>query len=582
MKGSAGIILLNEYIPSEFQFNEMDTVDSRLFKQHMSKYAKKYPERFSKNIGKIARFGEKMAFSLGANVGPSDLIGDTTKTKKLISSLDKKLSLAKSDSKKRDILLHGLAEATEIAKKISPDNNEMAKQVRSGSRGKPVQFARMSVGPIYAVDMNQLPKTTLIKNNFTNGLSSHEYFNVASQGRFASVQAANATSEPGALGKVIIANTDDIKISMEDCNTTNGVFKSVTDPHILGHYTAGTNSVLITKEFLKKRNAGNRIKVRTPVTCAASKGVCIKCYGLKANGRLPHVGENVGIVAGQTQSEILTQMTISTKHSTMGKNESDKLTGVDGFKTIANSPESFSRAAVLAEDDGIISAIRKAPQGGTDIVLGRKKYYLSPSLKPIVKMGDKVSKGDRLSTGIITPKNVVKTRGLLEARQYESDSLHDIFKESTGQDLMKKHFDILARGHISLSKNKYGDTDSFEEHSRNYPKTDSEENVGFSSLGKYIARDVGTITKGIKINNRILNKLNEWGVKRIYVTTEEPKFNPIFKSLEQKPTFSGNLFQKMNYRNISKALIDEATQSRTPSYLNKKDSDRAAHTSGML
>jgi len=579
--GSAGIIVLNELIPRDLQFDPMKTVDSGVFKKAMVKYAKKYPSQFSINISKIAVLGEKMAFSLGANVGPKDLKGDSKKNKALINKLEKKMKNAKTDQAKRDVLLAGLTEATNIAKSIDPSDNEMAQQVRSGSRGKPVQFARMAVGPIYAVDMNQLPKTNLIKNNFVNGLSSSEYFNVSSQGRFSSVQAANATSEPGALGKVIIANTDSEKITMNDCMTTNGLFKSVSDGHIIGHYTAGLNPVMITREYLKTHKS-KRIKVRTPITCKASKGLCVKCYGLKANGRLPHLGENVGISSGQTKSEIMVQMTLSTKHSTMGKGASDKLEGVDGFKIIANSPSSFDGAALVAEDDGVVTKVEKAPQGGTNVFLGRKKYYAKPGIRTSVKIGDKIQRGESMSSGIITPKQVMHTRGLNEAREHESELLHDLFKRSTGNDLMKKHFDILARGHLSLSQDKYGDISTHTSHSVKYPKTKRTMAVSTGIMNQYVASDIGSISKGTKINRRILNKLNDWGVGKIEVTNEEPDFKPIFKSLEQKPTFSGSIFQKMNYRNISKALQTEITSARIPQFTRSFNSDRGDHTSGLL
>lgn len=581
MHGSAGIILVNELIPTEFQFDTMRPVDSSLFKKKMTLFAKKYPKKFATNISKIAVLGEHMAYSLGANVGTRDLRGDVAKSKKLISSIDKKLSKAKTDDEKRSILLKGLSDATEIAKKISPENNEMAQQVRSGSRGKPVQFARMVVGPIYAVGMDQKPKTNLIKNNFTNGLSSHEYFNASSQGRFASVQAANATSEPGALGKVIIANTDSEKISELDCHTTNGIFKSVTDRHIIGHYTAGTKGVLIDKALIS-RLKGKTLKVRTPITCASKKGVCIKCYGLKANGRLPTMGENVGINSGQNVGEILTQMTISTKHSTMGKKDSIELSGVDGFKSIVNSPSSLRNSSAMVDRDGTVEKIEKALQGGSNIFVGKKKYHVEKGLKVSVKIGDVVEKGDMLSTGIVTPKQLMSNRGLNEAREYESDTLHKIFKDSTGQDLMKKHFDIIARGHLSLSKDKYGDISTHSSHSASYPKNSSISTVGRNIKGKYIAEDIGSISKGTKINTRVLELLNKWGVGKIPVTTEKPSFTPVFKSMEQKPTFTGSIFQKMNYRNITKALKEEITSSKTPSYMSRHNSDRGDHTSGFL
>jgi DNA-directed RNA polymerase subunit beta' len=580
-QGSAGIIILNELMPVDLQFDPMGIVDSKVFKAKITKFAKKYPKLFATNISKIAVLGEAMAFSLGANIGPKDLKGDPRKSKALIKKLESKLKKATTDTKKRDILLNGLTEATDIAKNMNPLKNEMVQQVRSGSRGKPVQFARMAVGPIYAVDMDQLPKLNLIKNNFTNGLSAHEYFNVSSQGRFASVQSANATSVPGALGKVLIANVDSEKISSKDCLTSNGTFKSITDPHIMDHYSAGTKGRLITKDFLKSYK-GKRIKIRTPITCASPRGICVKCYGLKANGRLPHVGENVGISSGQVKSAILTQMTISTKHSTMGKGESDKLEGVEGYNIIANSPSSFTGAALVAELDGKVTKIEKAPHGGTNVYIGRKKYYANPKIKVKVKIGDNINRGDAMSTGVVTPQQAVQTRGLNEAREHESDMLHDLFLRSTGQNLMKKHFDILARGHLALAKDKYGEISMHSHQASLYPKISKEVRVNSTLLNQYIAKDIGHISKGTLINKRILNKLNEWGVTKVYVTSEKPSFQPIFKSLEQKPTFIGSIFQKMNYRNIAQSLKSEITATVVPQYLRKHRSDRGDHTSGLL
>ena len=581
VSGSAGIILINEYMPSDMKFNTTQAVDSSAFRVHMQKFAKKYPQKFATNISKIADLGEKMAFYLGANVGPTDLVGDEKAAKKLINKLKVQLKSAKNDHAKREVLMRGLTEATTIAKSMPSSTNEMVQQVKSGSRGKPVQLARMSVGPIYAVDMNQLPKTTLIQNNFNSGLSSHEYFNVSSQGRFASVQAANATSEPGALGKTVVANTDDIKITKPDCHTLNGEFKSTADVHILGHFTAGLNGELITKKFLKKYK-GTRIKVRTPITCAAHKGICAKCYGLKSNGRLPMVGEEVGIIAAQTTGEVFTQMTLSTKHSTMGKNDSTKLSGIEGFKIIANSPSSFKNAAVLSEVDGIVTGISKAPHGGTNITIGRKKYYASPTQKVLVRAGQRIENGDQLTSGILTPKSVMHTRGINEARRHESDTLHEIFKDSSGQDLMKKHFDVLARGHLSLSKDKFGDIKTHKEHGLMYPSSKQSNSVSMLIKGKYLAEDEGSISKGTKITSRIISKLQEWGIKKVMVTTEKPSFTPLFKSLEQRPIFTGNLFQKMNYRNIKNAIKDEVIIGKGSNIKHSHSSDRAKHTANML
>lgn len=581
MTGTAGIILINDMLPGDIQFSYTSPVDSAEFKKKMKLFAKKYPEKYARTISKIANIGEHMAFYLGANVGPEDLKVNSKKTKALMLSLEKKMSNANTDEKKRNILLEGFSKAVKLTGDINEDTNEMAQQVKSGSRGKPAQFARMAIGPVYAVDMNQLPKTTLIKNNFTNGLNSQEYFNVSSQGRFSSVQAANATSEPGALGKVLIANTDDQIITEEDCGTSNGVFKKTDDRHIIGMFEAGTG-VLIDESKFKSLKKGGTIKVRTPTTCQAKKGVCAKCYGLLPNGKLPSVGDNVGIIAAQTIGEVLTQMTLSTKHSTMGKKDDDNVAGVEGFKAIANSPSSFSGSSVIAKENGFVSRIEKAPQGGQYVFVGGKKYHIPPKSTVVVRQGQMLHKGDAISSGIVTPKQILENRSIGEAREHESNMLHKLFLDSTGKDLQKKHFDLVARGHLSLGMDTYGTVDNYSMLMDKYPRNFLMEQVSDGIMGKYLGEDVGSLSKGLEIDNRVMKRLKNWNVKRVKTTKERPPIKPIFKALDQRPSFSGSLFSKMNYRHLSKAIKDEILNVKRPSYINSYSSDRAKHTAGFL
>ncbi len=582
MTGTAGILIINDMLPNDVKFPTNKPVDSKEFKAKMKLFAKKYPDKYAKTISKIAHIGEHMAFYLGANVGPDDLKADSKATKKLIGGIEKEMNRAKTDDKKRDILLKGFNKAIGLTSKIKEDNNEMAQQVKSGSRGKPAQFARMSIGPIYAVDMNQLPKPTLIKNNFTNGLNSQEYFNVSSQGRFSSVQAANATSEPGALGKVLVANTDDQTVTMMDCGTKNGVFMKTDDRHILGRFEAGTNKLIDEAYFKQISKKKGKIKVRSPITCQAKKGVCAKCYGLLPTGKLPSVGENVGIIAAQTIGEVLTQMTLSTKHSTMGKKDDEQVAGVEGFKAIANSPASFTGSAVVSNENGFVTKIEDAPQGGKYIFIGSKKYHVPPKTKVIVKSGQSIHKGDALSSGIVTPKQVLETKSIGEAREHESGMLHKLFLDSTGKDLQKKHFELVSRGHLSLGMDQHGNVDNHNMLMEKYPRTSMMEMVSKSIMGKYLGEDIGSLSKGLEIDERVMKRLKEWNIPRVKTTKERPPIKPIFKALDQRPTFSGNLFSKMNYRHLSKAIKDEVLNVKKPSYVNSYSSDRAKHTAGYL
>jgi hypothetical protein len=57
---------------------------------------------------------------------------------------------------------------------------------------------------------------------------------------------------------------------------------------------------------------------------------------------------------------------------------------------------------------------------------------------------------------------------------------------------------------------------------------------------------------------------------------------PIFKSLEQRPTFGRSLFSKLNYRNLSKAIKDEVAMVKQPQSMLNSSSDREKHTAGYL
>ncbi len=57
------------------------------------------------------------------------------------------------------------------------------------------------------------------------------------------------------------------------------------------------------------------VKIRSPLTCKAGKGLCAKCYGLNlGEGKVVKRGEAVGIVAAQSIGEPGTQLTLRTFH----------------------------------------------------------------------------------------------------------------------------------------------------------------------------------------------------------------------------------------------------------------------------
>ncbi len=58
-----------------------------------------------------------------------------------------------------------------------------------------------------------------------------------------------------------------------------------------------------------------RVQIRSPLTCELERGICAKCYGWDlALNRLVEVGTAVGVIAAETMSEPLSQLTMRTFH----------------------------------------------------------------------------------------------------------------------------------------------------------------------------------------------------------------------------------------------------------------------------
>jgi D-3-phosphoglycerate dehydrogenase len=112
-------------MPNDVKFDPNKPVDSKEFKKKMTEFAKKHPQLYAKNITHIAYIGEKMAFYLGANVGPNDLKVDDRKVSSFINSIDSKMKKAKTDDQKRNILLQGLSKATDLGIKYTTNFDDI-------------------------------------------------------------------------------------------------------------------------------------------------------------------------------------------------------------------------------------------------------------------------------------------------------------------------------------------------------------------------------------------------------------------------------------------------------------------------
>jgi DNA-directed RNA polymerase subunit beta' len=221
-----------------------------------------------------------------------------------------------------------------------------------------------------------------IRSNFREGLTVLEYFVSTHGGRKGLADTALRTADAGYLTRRLVDVAQDVLIMLEDCGSTavthipeppntdvaesfaarvTGRFagQAVADPKT-GEVIVDYNEE-ITDEVMEKIVAAgiHSVPVRSPLTCDAVRGICLKCYGRSlATGEMINYGEAVGIIAAQSIGEPGTQLTLRTFHTGGVASSEDITQGLPRVEELfeARVPKG---QAILAEIDGHVELSRE-------------------------------------------------------------------------------------------------------------------------------------------------------------------------------------------------------------------------------
>ena len=191
------------------------------------------------------------------------------------------------------------------------------------------------------------------------------------------------------------------------------------------------------------------VKIRSVLTCRSPYGVCMKCYGrdLGTGGQV-QVGEAVGIIAAQSIGEPGTQLTMRTFH-TGGVAGDDITQGLPRVEELfeARRPK---RNAIIAEVEGTVRVVPNDNKKGTNTIFittveGEEYDYLIPyGSRIIVKDGDVVAKGARLTEGSINPHDIMRVMGTEATQRYLVYEVQKVYK-SQGVEINDKHIEVIVR-----------------------------------------------------------------------------------------------------------------------------------------
>jgi hypothetical protein len=143
---------------------------------------------------------------------------------------------------------------------------------------------------------------------------------------------------------------------------------------------------------------------------------------------------------------------ISSKHATGIVGSSDKVNAAaaktfDTINNMSNIPKRFPGGATLSSVEGIVTNIKKAPQGGWSVYVGDREHYVEPTQPLQVKVGSVVEEGDTLCEGIPNPAEVVQYKGIGEGRRYFFNKMREVVKSAGGSH--RRNIELMSRGLIN-------------------------------------------------------------------------------------------------------------------------------------
>lgn len=571
-----GALLIKHMLPTQEAKDHFD-IYSPLNKGGMSKLVNNLIQHGGEDahttINDLGKMFFNKATEIGATTPLSDYLNDSDDRKAIFAEVEHKVSevLKQNHSKQEQNALIGqiVADASKVLSKQNVEylverGSTAAKMAKTGARGNPSQLQQGTASPIMGADIGGNPIPVVIKHSFAEGLSNAEHLAMSYGGRASTVLAQLSTEKPGALFKRLTPAVYHEVVTETDCGTKNGIYIKTSDrTSCLGRYEAGTNK-LIDEVYLKELRASGteQIKARNPMTCEAKEGLCQKCYGLAANGKVPEIGRNMGVIAAQSVSEVLTQAMLSTKHQggTAGRSRNP----YDEASNLLNNPsENFQDQATISQKNGIVTDIKKTALNDHEVYVDGSKHFVDRLQDVVVKVGDKLKIGDAISTGTINPRQLVSLKGAGAGRVYIANKMREIYSRNALLD--PRHFDVIARnmikhyevedpGHSGFLPGDKVEVGRLSQHMAEHSKQVDPD----SSVGHILAKGVLELTPGTIMTENHAEYLKQHGIDKVSVDTSGLKLSPIVPGLQTNKLLDKNWVSRLAFSNLGKSLQEAA------------------------
>ena len=588
MRAKAVRLLVEEALPEELR-PALKGLDAKAMGDILAEIARSRPDQYASISKRLSDIGRHASYWQGETLSLKDA-KPVVDQQKLLTTMDAEIDAARKQFRDDP---EGFGEARrEIWSRYSNDiqtatlkaalatGNALGLSVASGARGKPEQLKAMLTTPaLYAGSEGKLIPM-FVRHGFNSGLRPAEYLAGTYGSRESIVTIKTATAKGGYLGKLMAQATTPLIVTEQDCGADNGIDIPLEDEsmkhRVLARDTkkfpAGTIVDRQVLAELRKSGDADYAIVRSPMTCQSEHGICAKCVGADARGKLPPVGEAAGITAANAIAEPIAQGSLSSKHTAGQAKSTREFSGFDVVNRFVETPETFEDRAVVAEKDGRVTKISDAPQGGQYVYVDDIPHYVLPDFSPQVKIGDVVEAGDQLSQGLGDPSDVVRLRGLGEGRRYYADRFKQILDDS-GMPAMRRRTEMLARAaldHITIDDADEmddvlpDDVLSYNRFRKLYrPPEDTAEEAPTTAVNKYLQKDALHYTIGTRITPKIAERLQSRGFTKIPVAEQAPKFHPEMVRLQSSTHNNPDWLASQHTSYLRRQLADHAARGTT-------------------
>lgn len=548
-----GALLISEALPEELRQEQYDLNKKGIHKLFMQ-LAEKHPDKYKDVLQQMSLIGATAAWTEGASVSLAALRRSSAK-EAMLAPIKQQIQAtidddSLTDDEREKLIVDTLLPQVEklnqaVYDESKAENSPFVLQLDSGARGKRSDINSLRGAELLATDAQDRFMPVPLWRSYAEGMTPAQYFAASYGQRKGAIGVKFSTADAGYMAKRLSNAAHRFVVTRETPMATRlpvGLPVPVDDKDSVGAvlaYDAGpikAGTVLTMDHLDDIKDAGvDEILLHSTMTEPSEDGgVSRLAAGRRLHSEPPPIGENIGMQSAQTVGERLSQGALGSKHRSSNTSKVNR-SGIEFLNRLLDAPEHFPEAGPLAEEDGVVGDIVKAPQGGKYLQVGKQRYYAPEGVEPVVKAGDHVEAGDDLTDGTPHPAQLVRLRGIGEARRVYLQHFREALTAS-GAETHRRNLEPVVAGLLNWAKvtspdgigdNVYDDVVPFNRLVTQYkPRASAVDQDPSQAVGSYLEEPALHYTPGTRITKKVAQHLKKWGVSSVFSNKTAPDFEP--------------------------------------------------------